>query len=319
MVLKTGSTSLLAQTVINRFQEQVDVEWITALKSGAIAKLHADGNLQMSLFDQRDLFEFASPHFPGERLVACRNPLLAEHRARKRADMLRATRRELAKVRVMVRSGRLKGVEAIGVRVGRVINKYKMAKHIKLAITDGHFSYRVDRDSVAKEAAIDGIYVIRTSVPAEAISSNDVVRHYKRLTKVEKDFRTMKTTGLEVRPIYHRTEPRVRAHIFLCMLALYVEWHMQQAWRPLLFAEETDTLPTRHPVKPAEPTAQAVAKRATKKSAENLPLSSFRALLRNLAAVTNNTCRAGKRGETFEVIANRSPVQARALKLLKAM
>ncbi|MEL6341441.1 MAG: IS1634 family transposase [Myxococcota bacterium] len=313
-----GDRGMIAQTAVDRFKEQVDVEWITALKSGAIAKLHAGGDLQMSLFDKRDLFEFTSPQFPGERLVACRNPLLADRRARKRIDMLNATRRALAKVRRMVRSGRLKGRDAIGVRVGRVINKYKMAKHFKLTITDTQFRYRIRRDSVAKEASVDGLYVIRTSVP-EAISTADVVRHYKRLTKVEKDFRAMKMTGLEVRPIYHRTERRVRAHIFLCMLALYVRWHMQRAWRPLLFAEETDTLPTRDPVKPAKPTRQATAKKSSKKTTDDLKLNSFCSLLRNLATITKNTCRTSKRSPTFEVITRRSALQARALKLINAM
>lgn len=313
-----GDRGMIAQTVVDRFKEQVDVEWITALKSGAIAKLHAGGDLQMGLFDERNLFEFTSAEFPGERLVACRNPLLAERRARKRADMLDATRRELAKVRSMVRSRRLKGRDAIGVRVGRVINKYKMAKHFKLTITDDQFRYRVRRDSVAKEASIDGLYVIRTSVP-NAISAADVVRHYKRLTKVEKDFRTMKMTGLEVRPIYHRTEQRVRAHIFLCMLALYVRWHMQRAWRPLLFAEETDTLPTRDPVKPVKPTRRAAAKKTSKKTPDDMPLNSFSSLLRNLATITKNICRTAKRSPTFEVITRRSALQARALNLINAM
>jgi len=318
LVVFVGDRGMVAQTGIDRFKEQGGVEWITALKSGGIRRLHADGALQMSLFDDRNLFELSSPHFPGERLVACRNPLLAERRAKKRNEMLDATRREFIKVQRMVKRGRLRGRDSIGIRVGRVVNKYKMAKHFKLTITDDRFSYRVRRDSVRKEAAVDGIYVIRTSVPAEAISSDDVVRHYKRLTKVEKDFRSMKATGLEVRPLHHHKEERVRAHVFLCMLALYVQWHMQRALRPLLFAEESDTLPTRDPVKPSQPTAVASAKKASKTTPDGLPVHSFRTLLCNLACITKNVCKTETSTETFEVIANRTKLQEKALSLLKA-
>ena len=319
MVVFVGDRGMVAQTTVERFQEQEGVEWITALKSGAINKLHADGALQMSLFDEQDLFELESPRYPDERLIACRNPLLAERRARKRKEMLDATRRELAKVRGMVRRGSLEGRAQIGLRVGRVINRFKMAKHFKVTITDTGFSYRVRRETVRKEASVDGIYVIRTSVPAEVIPTDDVVRHYKRLTRVEKSFRTMKMSGLEVRPIYHRREHRVRAHIFLCMLALYVQWHMQRAWRPLLFAEEVDTLPERHPVRPAQPTPQAKAKRATKRTDDGFPAQSFRSLLQNLATIAKNVCRLGKKTPTFEKLTKRTPLQRRAFSLLKTL
>ena len=319
LVVFVGDRGMVAQTTVEKLREQEGVEWITALKSGAINKLNADGALQMSLFDKRDIFELASPRYPDERLIACRNPLLAERRARKRKEMLDATRRELAKVRGMVRRGTLRGRATIGIRVGRVINKYKMAKHFKVEITDAGFSYCVRRDTVRKEASVDGVYIIRTSVPAEVIDTDDVVRHYKRLTRVEKCFRTMKMSGLEVRPIYHRKERRVRAHIFLCMLALYVQWHMQRAWRPLLFAEETDTLPDRHPVQPAKPTAQAKAKRATKRTDDGLPAQSFRSLLANLATIAKNVCRLGKRTPTFEKFTKRTPLQTRAFSLLNAL
>ena len=318
LVVFVGDRGMVAQTGIDRFKEQGGVEWITALKSGAIRRLHADGALQMSLFDDRNLFELSSPHFPDERLVACRNPLLAERRARMRKGMLDATRRELLKVQRMVKRGRLLGRAKIGVRVGRVVNKYKMAKHFKLTITDDRFTYRVRRDSVQSEAAVDGIYVIRTSVQSEAISSDDVVRHYKRLTKVEKDFRSMKSTGLEVRPLYHRKEERVRSHVFLCMLALYVQWHMQRAWRPLLFAEEVDTLPTRDPVKASQPTATVRAKKASKATPDGLPVHSFRTLICNLACITKNVCKTATSTETFEVVAKRTRLQEKALSLLKA-
>lgn len=317
-VVFVGDRGMLAQTVIDKLIEEETVEWITALKSGGLRKLHTEGSLQMGLFDKTNIFEFTSEHFPGERLVACRNEELGTHRARKRLEMLNATIDELAKVQSMVQRGKLKGKGKIGVRAGRVINKFKMAKHFALEIRDGHFSYHIKQDSVSAEAALDGIYVIRTSVAEESIPRDDVVRHYKRLTRVERTFRSMKMSGLQVRPIYHRTEPRVRAHIFLCMLAQYVQWHMRHAWRSLLFAEEVDTLDQRHPVNPSKPSEQVKAKKASKQTADGLPVHSFRTLLRHLSGIVKNTCKV-ENGGCFEATTIPDPLQERALRLLQAL
>jgi transposase len=226
LVVFVGDRGMVTQTQIDKFIEQGGVEWISALKSGAIRRLRAEGTLQLGLFDEQNLFEITSKQFPGERLVACKNKDLAKRRAKKRESMLEATKRELDQIQKRVAAGRLVGKSEIGLAVGRLINKYKMAKHFKLEIEATSFHYRVRQDRVEAEAALDGIYVIRTSVPAEVFSPEDAVRHYKKLTRVEKSFRAMKTVDLLVRPIFHYTEPRVRAHIFLCMLAYYVEWHL---------------------------------------------------------------------------------------------
>jgi hypothetical protein len=233
-----GDRGMISQTQISALTALEGVAWITALKTGAIRDLVAEGHLQLGLFDDRNLFELAHPDFPGERLVACRNPELAKLRAHKRQALLAATVKELAKVQGMVARGTLKGRDAIGVRVGKVVNKYKVAKHVRLEIHDARFDFQLDEAGVAAEAALDGMYVIRTSVPAEHLDAADAVRCYKRLSDVERAFRSLKTIDLKVRPIGHRLEERVRAHIFLCMLAYYVEWHMREAWRPLLFADE---------------------------------------------------------------------------------
>ena len=317
-VVFVGDRGMLAQTVINDFRDYEGFEWITALKSGSLRKLRAEGDLQLGLFDERNIFEFTSDLYPDERLVACRNPALAKRRAEKRREMLEATKDELHKVRQAVEDGRLFDGGKIGVRVGRVINKYKMAKHFKLDIGDGRLAFEIDNESVREESSLDGLYVIRTSVPADTIDRDDVVRCYKRLTKVERDFRSMKASGLEVRPIFHRTEPRVRAHIFLCMLAQYVQWHMRHAWRELLFAEEMDATDTRDPVAPARPSPAVTKKKARKKTEDGLPVQSFKGLLRKLATITKNICRMPS-GETFEQTTRADALQTRAFELLKAL
>ena len=317
-VVFVGDRGMLAQTVIDDIRDYEGFEWITALKSGSLRKLRAEGDLQLDLFDERNIFEFTSELYPDERLVACRNPALAKRRAAKRHEMLEATTAELRKIQESVQAGRLVEGGKIGVRVGRVINKYKMAKHFKLDIGDGELAFEIDQDSVREESSLDGLYVIRTSVPAEAIGRDDVVRSYKRLTKVERDFRSMKASGLEVRPIFHRTEPRVRAHIFLCMLAQYVQWHMRYAWRELLFAEETDAMDTRDPVAPAQASPTAKRKKARKKTEDGLPVHNFKGLLRKLATIAKNTCRMPS-GETFEQITRADALQTRAFELLKAL
>src|SRR5260370_464491 len=216
------------------------IEWITALRAPAIKKLASDGVLQLSLFDRRDLAEITHPDFPGERLVACYNPLLAEERARKRPELLAATEKELEKIAVATRRKKrpLRGKQNIGLRAGKVLNRYKMGKHFQVQIEDDSFTYTRKQANIEKEESLDGIYVIRTNVPAEALSSEQAVRNYKSLSGVERAFRSLKTVDLHVRPIHHRQPDRVRAHIFLCMLAYYVEWHLRKNLAPLLFDDE---------------------------------------------------------------------------------
>jgi hypothetical protein len=259
----------------------------------AIRSLIAQGQLQLDLFDERTLFEFSHPDDPGERLVACRNPQLARLRAHKREALLQATEKNLAKVQGMVQSGRLAGEDKIDVRVGKVVNQYKVAKHFTLDIRDAAFCFQRKQDSIASEAALDGLYIIRTSVPTTEIDSADCVRHYKSLANVERAFRTMKTIDLKIRPIHHRLADRVRAHIFLCMLAYYVEWHLREAWRELLFADEDQAAKqTRDPVVPATRSNAAKAKAATHRLDDGSPAHSLATLLAELSTIVRNSCRA---------------------------
>ena len=321
-VVFVGDRGMVTQTRIDEFVEQDGVEWITALKSGALRKLRSEGSLQLGLFDEKNLFEFESSQYPNERLVACRNPELATRRKRKRQSLMDATKKELDRIQASVSAGRLEGKAEIGLRVGRVINKYKVAKLFKLDIESNSFHYRVRQERVAAEAGLDGIYIIRTSLPADVMSAADTVRHYKRLTKVEKSFRSMKTVDLQVRPIYHYAEQRVRAHIFLCMLAYYVEWHLRAAWASLLFANETDTLPTRDPVAPAEPTRAARRKAAEKRTVDGHTVHSFRSLLRHLSTVVQNHCRrpnAPKSESGWVMTTQPDALCRRAFKLLESL
>ena len=318
-----GDRGMIAQTQITALQTLAGVAWLTALKTGAIRDLVAGGHVQLGLFDERNLFELTHPDFPGERLVACRNPELAKLRAHKRQALLAATVKELEKVRGMVARGTLKGREAIGVRIGKVVNKYKVAKHIRLDIHDDRVEFQIDEPRVAAEAALDGIYVIRTSVPAERLDAADAVRHYKRLSDVERAFRSLKTIDLKVRPIRHRLEERVRAHIFLCLLAYYVEWHMREAWRPLLFSDEDQAAKqTRDPVAPAKRSAAALRKVHTKVLADGTPVHSFSTLLKDLSRIVRNVCRqrgAGPEAPTFELVTTPDSTQQRAYDLLKTI
>ena len=225
-VVLVGDRGMITQKQVDALRTIDGIDWITALRPEAIRRLVDGGTLQMGLFDERNLFELTHPDFPGERLVACRNPELAKRRAHTRTSLLDATVNELEKVRRMVGRGRLRGQDDIGVRVGKVVNKYKVAKHVRLTIEDARFDFDIDTDRVAAEAALDGIYVLRTSLPEERITAEETVRSYKRLTQVERAFRSLKTVDLQIRPIHHRLEHRVRVHIFVCMLAYYVLWHM---------------------------------------------------------------------------------------------
>src|SRR5262249_42333747 len=307
MVL-VGDRGMISSASIAELRAE-DFAWITALKSGQIHSLIDDGQLQLGLFDQRNLFELSHPDFPGERLIACRNEQLARLRAHKREALIAATTEELEKVRGMVARGKLNGSGEMGARVGKVVNKYKVAKHFKLTITNNSFDFALSRSQIAAEAALDGIYVIRTGIPKRTMSSGDVVRNYKALSSVERAFRSLKTVDLKVRPIHHRLETRVRAHIFLCMLAYYVggrrqsrweplssrlprhnvEWHMREAWRELIFADEDQAAKaTRDPVAPARRSAAAEDKASSKRLEDGTPVHSFHTLLAELSAIVRN-------------------------------
>jgi len=300
------------------------VDWITALKSGAIAKLANAGQLQPDLFDERNLISVTSKDYPGERLVACRNPELARLRTAKRQDLIQATERELEKVAATVAAGRLAGRAKIGLRVGKVIGKYKVGKHFDLDIQDAAFAYSVNEARVAAEAALDGIYVIRTSVAEADMSAGAAVLNYKRLAEVERAFRTLKGVDLKVRPIRHRLEERVKAHIFLSMLAYYVQWHLAEAWKPLLFADEApaDEARERDPVAPAKRSAAALAKAQTRRLADGAPALSFRGLLSHLGTIVRNTMRrkdAGPAEGAFTLTTEPNPKQRQALELAAAI
>lgn len=322
-LVMVGDRGMISHKAIETLREQSGVGWISALKSVSIRSLVKQGHLQLDLFDERNLFELAHPDYPGERLVACRNPQLAKRRAYKREALLEATEKNLGKVRQAVATGRLKGQDKIGVRVGKVVNQYKVAKHFVLTISDSVFSFRRDAESIAAEAALDGLYVIRTSVSAEQMDSAECVRRYKSLAQVERAFRTLKGVDLKIRPIHHRLADRVRAHIFLCMLAYYVEWHMREAWRPLLFADEDQQAKrTRDPVAPAKRSRAAERKAATHTLDNGEPAHSFTTLIAELSNVVRNTCRTPSSKPdtpTFKVVTIPNPTQQRARDLLQQM
>ena len=318
-----GDRGMITQKQVDALRQLDGIDWVAALRPEAIRKLLEGGALQLGLFDERNLFELTHPDFPAERLVACRNPELAQRRAHKRTSLLEATAQELEKVRRMVERGRLRGQDHIGVRVGKVVNKYKVAKHFKLSIEDARFDFAIDRDKVAAEAALDGIYVIRTSLPEDRMSADDAVRSYKRLSQVERAFRSFKTMHLQLRPIHHRLEHRVRAHIFLCMLAYYVMWHMLQAWRPLLFCDEDlQAKATQDPVAPAERSESALHKVHSKTLDDGSEVHSFHTLLQQLSGIVRNVCRipgAPPDAPTFDVVTTPSAKQRRAYQLLEAI
>jgi len=320
-LVMVGDRGMISQKSVDALREQEGIGWITALKSGAIRALIDQGQLQLGLFDEGNLFEFTHPDYPDERLVACRNPELAALRAHKREDLLQATEKNLEKVRAMVQSGRLGEQDKIGVRVGKVVNQYKVAKHFTLDIQGQAFHFQRKAESIAAETALDGIYVIRTSVPASKMDSADCVRHYKSLAQVERAFRTLKSVDLRIRPIHHRLETRVRAHIFLCMLAYYVEWHMREAWRELLFADTDQAAKaTRDPVAPAKRSAAAQRKATTRTLEDGTPAHSFSTLMDELSTIVRNTGRTphtGPDGHTFDVVTTANSKQRRALELIQ--
>ena len=318
-----GDRGMITQKQVDVLRDIDGVDWIAALRPGAINTLMDSGALQMDLFDERNLFELTHPDFPGERLVACRNPELAKRRAEKRKSLLDATARELHKVRDMVQRARLHGQDAIGVRIGKVVNKYKVAKHFTLDIGEHHFDFDIDQDKVAAEAALDGIYIVRTSLSAERMNADDTVRSYKLLSQVERAFRSLKTIDINVRPIRHRLETRVRAHIFLCMLAYYVQWHMLEAWRPLLFCDEDQQgKATRDPVAPARRSEAALRKVHTRTLDDGTEVHSLRTLLKHLSAIVRNVCRvpgSGPDAPTFDIVTTPDAKQQRAFELLESI
>lgn len=325
-VAVVGDRGTIGTKQVEKLGEQEDLSgigWITALKGNQVRKLVRDRTIQPSLFDERNLMELAHPDYPRERLIVCWNPLVAHHRARTRASLIAATEQELAKVKGMVDRGRLRGQDEIGVRVGRVVNKYKVAKHFDLVIEDARFSFQVNQGRVAEEAALDGLYVIRTSLPPEKLAGEDVVRSYKLLSQVERAFRSLKSLELLVGPMFHRLEERVRAHIFLCMLAYYVQWHMKEAWRELLWSdEEVDGRWSRDPVAPATRSERCLRKVRRKQLEDGSDVHSFRTLLAELSTIVRNACRrwgAGPEEPTFPMVTIPNVKQRRALELLETL
>ncbi len=320
-MVMVGDRGMISSKAIEELREADGIGWITALRSVSIRALVEQGQLQLGLFDERNLIELRSPDYPGERLVACRNPELAKLRAHKREALLAATEKNLQKIKARVDAATLSGREEIGVRVGKVINQYKVAKHFELAIGDTTFTFARTHDGIAAEAALDGIYIIRTSVPAAQMDAPACVRNYKSLAQVERAFRSLKTMDLKVRPIHHRLADRVRAHIFLCLLAYYVEWHLREAWRELMFADtDQQAKATRDPVAPARRSKAALAKAARHTLDDGTPVHSFATLLGELATIVRNTCRtpnAGPDAPTFEIVTTPNAKQTRALELIQ--
>ena len=319
-VVLVGDRGLITQARIDEELKPAGLDWLTALRAPAIRALLARGTLQLDLFDERDLAEIASSDYPGERLIVCKNPLLAAERARKRAELLEATERDLVRLQARVRRPRqpLRGGAAIGQAVGAILGRRKVAKHFAITITETDLSFARDEAAIASEAALDGFYVLRTTVPAAALAAAATVRAYKSLARVERAFRCLKTVDLEVRPVFHWIAPRVRAHVFLCLLAYHLECHLRQALVPLLFDDHDRAAGEARrssPVAKAEPSPAAKRKAATKRTADGLPAHSFRSLLADLATLTRNTVRFG-RGTTTELLATPTPLQQRALDLL---
>jgi len=322
-VVLVGDRGMLTAARIERELRPSGLDWITALRAPAIRALAEAGVVQPALFDERDLAEITTPAYPGERLVACRNPLLAEERARKRQELLAATEQRLD--RIVAATGRaknrLRGQDQIGLRVGKVLNRFKMGKHFRLEITADAFRYQRDDEAIAAEAALDGIYIVRTSLPADTLKAEQTVRAYKGLAVAERAFRSLKTVDLKVRPIHHRLADRVRAHVLLCTLAYYVEWHMRQALAPLLF--DDDDKPAGEArrtsvVARAQRSARAARKAASQRTENDQPVHSFQTLLADLATLAKNRVRfAGSDAATMTIYTQPTALQQRALALLQ--
>jgi len=322
-VVLVGDRGMLTEARIEQELRPNGLDWITALRAPAIRALIEEGTIAPSLFDERDLAEITSPAYPGERLMACRNPLLADERTRKRKELLAATEKDLDPIVAATqrRKNRLRGKDRIALRVGRVLHRHKMGKHLRLHITDDSFRYERDEESIAAEAALDGIYVVRTSLPASTLDADQTVGAYKGLAMAERAFRSLKTVDLKVRPIHHHLEDRVRAHVLLCMLAYYVEWHMRKALAPILF--DDDDKPAGQArrtsvVARAQRSARAEQKAATKRTRDGQPVHSFQTLLADLATLTKNRVRFQHSDDaTMTVYAQPTAMQQRALSLLQ--
>jgi transposase len=315
-VVVVSDRGMVTKANLETMRAKEGIAWITALKAPQVKKLVKDGVLQLSLFDEQNLAEIEDQEgYPGERLVVCRNPLVAEERRRKREALLSATERELSAISERVEQGTLRGAAEIGLAAGAVWNRFRVKKHFELQIEDARFTFKRKAEQIDQEAALDGIYVLRTSASAEALDAPAVVRSYKQLKEVERAFRSFKGT-LDVRPIHHRLEDRVRAHVFLCMLAYYLEWHLRKAWAELLFNDECP--PARpDPVAKASRSEAAERKARTKRTSHDQPCHSFRGLLDELALQTRNTVRLARTDATFEQLTKPSPVQARARALIE--
>lgn len=323
-IVLVGDRGMITDARIREDLSKVEgLDWITALRAPAIAALVQGGALQLSLFDRRDLAEISDPAYPGERLVVCKNPLLAEERTRKRRELLEATERELQSVvKAVTRNKKpLRGAAKIGLRAGKVMGRFKMAKHFKLTISDDSFHYERDEEAIAAERALDGIYVVRTTVSGDRMSPDEVVRSYKSLANVERAFRCIKTVDLNIRPIHHHKADRVRAHVFICMLSYYVEWHMRRMLAPILF--EDDDKPAGEKLRssvvaPAQRSPRAEAKALSKKTSDNEPVHSFKTLLRDLATVVKNRVQPKSAGAVpFDITTTPTSLQKRAIDLLK--
>lgn len=316
-----GDRGMISQKAIDALKTRAGIDWLTALKNTSIRTLVGEGHVQMDLFDERNLFELSHPAYPGERLIACRNPALAQLRGHKRESLLEATEQLLEKIRQSVLKGRLKGQDKIGVQVGKVINRYKVAKHFDLVIEEHAFAFERRTESIALESQLDGLYMIRTSLPEATMDAAQCVRQYKSLANVERAFKTLKSVDLRIRPIHHRLQNRVRAHILLCVLAYYIEWHMREAWRELLFADEDQAgKATRDPVAPAKRSQGAQTKALTRTLPDGTPAHSFATLLAELSTIVRNTCLAtppNKPACTFEAVTRANPKQQQALDLIR--
>jgi transposase len=316
-VIVVGDRGMVTKANLQALSAAEGVAWVTALKAPQLGKLVRQGHLQLGLFDQRNLVEVLDQaNYPGERLVCCRNPLVAAERRRKRLALLEATEHQLEQVKRRVQAGTLRGAAEIGLAVGAVWKRYKVAKHFGLEIQDARFGYHRDQQRIDAEAALDGIYVLRTSVAEDELDGPDVVRSYKQLKEAERAFRTLKSRDLEIRPIGHRLEDRVRAHVFLCTLAYYLEWHLREAWAELLFSDEHP--PTQpDPVAKASRSPQALAKAHTQRTTRREPCHTFRSLLAELKLRVRNTIRIERTEARFDRLTEPTPLQARALELAK--
>jgi len=323
-VVLVGDRGMLTPPQVEKLKDHPGLGWITALTSGAIRALVQKGALQLSLLDEKNLAEITSPDYPGERLMVCHNPLLEEERARKRQALLEATEKSLTKIakEVTRRTQTPLTAAEIGLKVGKVLGRYKVGKHFQCRISEDSFTWSRREDSIAQEAELDGIYVLRTSEPAEHLSAQDTVRSYKSLAEVERAFRCLKGIDLLVRPIRHRSEQRVPAHIFLCLLAYYVEWHLRRAWAPLLFEDEErrEERQRRDPILPAQPSASAQEKKRSHWTADGLPVHSFQSLLADLASRARVTyeIKSGDSKAMGKQVPEPTPLQARAYELIRS-